>query len=162
LIVPAIFTNQRQINAKTERNKKLSAVLSSVTAANADGVWVVDSTLNDQDGSKTFEQTRFPALIQLHDELKSQLAEETITVAGPYWGMNIVLWSRGLVKYLAIGLGNSYQYHIPGSVIMGGKSRLALSPIRRWAIATPKLKMWLEKASSQLSATDSTAVAFAT
>jgi hypothetical protein len=162
LIVPAIFTNQRQINAKTERNKKLSAVLSSLTVASADGVWIVDSTLNDQDGSKTFEQTRFPALIQLLDELKDQLSNEMITVAGPYWGMNIVLWARGLVKYPAIGLGNSYQYHIPGSVIMGGKSRLALSPIRRWAIATNKLKTWLEKASSQLSPTDPRALDFAT
>lgn len=162
LIVPAIFTNQRQINGKTERNKKLAAVLTSLAAANADGVWVVDSTLNDQDGSITFEQKRFPAMIQLHEELKSQLNDEMITVAGPYWGMNIVLWSRGLVKFPAIGLGNSYQYHIPGSVIMAGKSRLALSPLRRWAIATPNLKTWLEKASSQLSMTDPTAVEFAT
>lgn len=160
LIVPAVFTNQRQINGKVERNRKLSAVMNSVAATNADGVWLVDSTLNDQDGSKTFEQVRFPALIQLHQELNSQVPVDMITIAGPYWGMNMVLWSRGLVKYAAIGLGNAYQYHIPGSLIQGGKSRLALSPLRRWAIATPKLKAWFEKATSQLSPADPTTIEF--
>jgi hypothetical protein len=67
-----------------------------------------------------------------------------------------------LVTHPAIGLGNSYQYHVPGSIITGGKSRLALTPIRRLAIATPQLRTWLEKASSQLSASDPTAVDFAT
>jgi hypothetical protein len=94
LIVPAILTNQRQINSKTERNKKLASVLSSLTAANANGVWIVDSTLNDQDGSKTFEQTRFPMLIRLHSELRSELPDHMITVAGPYWGMNTTLSIR--------------------------------------------------------------------
>lgn len=164
LIVPAIFTNQKQINGKTERTKKLFAVLSSLTAATADGVWVVDSTLNDQDGSKTFEQTRFPALIRLHEELKTKLPDEAITVAGPYWGMNIVLWSRGFVTHPGIGLGNSYQYHIPGNarVYNEGKARVALAPLRRWAIAGPELKPWLEEAASQLSSADPTAVEFAT
>jgi hypothetical protein len=160
LILPVIFTNQRQINSKTERNKKLPLVLSCLQEANADGVWMVDSTLNDQDGSRTFEQTRFPGLIQLHQELKQQLPGDSIVVGGPYWGMNMVLWARGLVQYSAIGMGNSYQYHVPGSVIMGGKSRLALSPLRRWAIATPALRTWLEKAASQLAPTDPTGAEF--
>lgn len=160
LILPVIFTNQRQVNGKTERNKKLALVMACLEAANADGLWIVDSTLNDQDGSRTFEQARFPGLIKLHQELKQQLNGEAIVVGGPYWGINMVLWTRGLLRYSAIGLGNSYQYHIPGSVIMGGKSRVALSPLRRWAIATPALKTWLEKASSQLAPSDPTSAEF--
>lgn len=161
LILPVIFTNQRQINSKTERNKKVALVISCIEAANANGVWMVDSTLNDQDGSRTFEQIRFPGLIRLHHELKQQLRSDVIVIAGPYWGMNMVLWARGLVQFTAIGMGNSYQYHVPGSVIMGGKNRLALSPLRRWAIVTPALKTWLEKASSQLAPGDPNGAEFA-
>ena len=160
LILPVIFTNQRHINSKTERNKKLALVMACLEAANADGVWVVDSTLNDQDGSRTFEQTRFPGLLKLHQELKQLLHGEAIVVGGPYWGINMVLWARGLLQYSAIGLGNSYQYHIPGGVIKGANARVALSPLRRWAIATPSLKSWLEKASSQLSSSDPSGVEF--
>ena len=154
LIVPAVFTNQRQLNKKTERNKKIAAVLNSYTTASADGVWAVDATLNDQDGSRTFEHTRFPALVQFHSELNQSLPPDSITIAGPYWGINTVIWARGLVKFSAIGMGNSYQYHIPGTVVLGGKSRLALSPLRRWVIASPALKKWLDSVVSTIAATD--------
>jgi|SRR5271165_2997420 len=154
LIVPAIFTNQRQINRKTERNKKLSAILNSYRGANANGVWAVDATLNDQDGSRTFEHTRFPELMNLHTELNEILPSDAITIAGPYWGINVVLWARGLAKFSATGMGNSYQYHIPGTVVLGGKSRLALSPLRRWAIASPKLKHWIDDVVARLPVTD--------
>jgi len=143
LILPAIFTNQRQLNKKTERNKKISAIMNSYQAAGADGVWVVDSTLNDQDGSRTFEHTRFPELIHLHEELADALPNGAITVGGPYWGLNLVLWTRGLVMFPAVGMGNSYQYHVPGAVVLSGKSRVALSPLRRWAIASPGLRHWI-------------------
>lgn len=160
LILPVIFTNQRQINRKTERNKKLALVTACVEAAGADGVWVVDSTLNDQDGSPTFEHTRFPGLIQLHQEMNSQLPSDAIAVGGPYWGMNMVLWARGLVQFTGIGMGSSYQYHLPGGVVKSANDRLALSPLRRSAIAAPALRTWLERASSQLAPADPSGAAF--
>lgn len=160
LILPAIFTNQRQLNSKTERNKKLGAFSTCYKAAVANGIWIVDATLNDQDGSRTFEQTRFPSLVSLHSELQQIFPPEVTVIAGPYWGMNTVLWARGLASYSAIGMGNSYQYHIPGNVVLGGKSRIAISPLRRWAIATPDLRKWLNDVLTQLPPGDPSATEF--
>src|SRR5207244_2236173 len=120
----AIFTNQKQINLKTERTKKLSSVLTCYNAAIADGIWIVDHTLSDQDASDTLNK-RFPALINLHEELNKELPDDAITIAGPYWGMNLVMWVRGLVRFAAIGLGTAYKYNIPGSIMQQGKNRVA-------------------------------------
>lgn len=122
------YTNQRQINKKTERNKKLAGVLNCLTAAEARGVWLVDASLNDQEGSTTFDK-RFPALRQLHEELNEEIPERTITICGPYWGMNLVLWARELANLAAIGLGNSYKYNIPGAALFKGNIRIALTPL---------------------------------
>jgi hypothetical protein len=151
LILPAIFTNQKQINKKTERTKKLSSVVNCYKAAVADGVWMVDSSLNDQDASDTFNK-RFPALINLHEELNDQIAEDAITIGGPYWGMNLVMWTRGIVRFPAIGLGTSYKYNIPGAILSPGKTRVALGPLRRWASVSPELKKWLSDTIKTLSA----------
>jgi hypothetical protein len=159
LILPAIFTHQRQINKKTERTKKLGTVAACYKAAIADGVWMVDSTLNDQDASDTFN-TRFPALIQLHEELNEQLPDDALTIAGPYWGMNLVMWARGLVQFAAVGLGTSYRYNIPGSIIKAGKTRVALAPLRRWASVSPELKKWLLDTIKTVSADPANAAEF--
>ncbi|HET9183802.1 MAG TPA: hypothetical protein VFP59_16850 [Candidatus Angelobacter sp.] len=151
LILPVIFTNQKQINKKTERTKKLSSVSTCYKAALADGVWVVDSSLNDQDASDTFNK-RFSELIKLHKELNEKLLDDAITVAGPYWGMNLVMWARGLVRYPAIGLGTGYRYSIPGIIPSQGKTRVALGPLRRWASAKPELKEWLSETVKSLAA----------
>jgi hypothetical protein len=153
LILPMIFTNQNQTNLKTSRNKKIEVGKACYQLAGAEGIWVVESSLSDQDGSNTFDTVRFPSLVQLHEELRETI-DASISIAGPYWGMNVVLWARGLVKHPAIGLGNSYQYHIPGSVIKGGKTRVALPPIRRWAVANSQLKHWIEKSITKIPAGD--------
>ena len=153
LILPIIFTHQEQIRLKSTRSKKIALAKECHSASVADGIWVVESTLSDQEGAGPFETRRFPALISLHDELGSAIQTDT-SVAGPYWGMNLVLWARGLVSYAAIGLGNSYQYHIPGTVIKGAKKRVALPPLRRWAIASTPLRGWLEKAVQKIPPTD--------
>jgi hypothetical protein len=150
LIVPAIFTHQNQINSKTERNKKLKQVMAVFQAAGADGVWMVDSTLNDQDASGTFDK-RFPRLVNLHEELNELLPDDAITIGGPYWGMNIVLWARGIVRYAGIGLGSSYRYNIPGPILPPGKTRIALAPLRRWSVVDPKLRQWLADTAEKLS-----------
>lgn len=145
LILPLVLTHQRQVNRKTERNQKVALAKTCYELAGADGIWVVESSLSDQDGSRTFEETRFPGLISLHQELTEALPKDAISIAGPYWGMNLILWTRGLVTYPAIGLGNCYQYHLPGALVKAGKNRIALPPLKRWAVISAQLENWLRE-----------------
>jgi hypothetical protein len=159
-ILPVIFTHQNQINKKTERNKKIVSISACYSAARADGIWAADHTLNDQDGSGKFDE-RFPALRKFHEELNEKMPENTITIAGPYWGINLVLWARGCVQFPAIGLGGSYKYNIPGQKLPKGIVRVALRPLRRWAIASPSLKGWLSDTVASLPAGDAARADFA-
>lgn len=160
LILPVIFTHQNQVNKKTERNKKITAIKSCFAAASADGIWVADATLNDQEGSGKFDE-RFPALRKFHEELNRALPESCMSICGPYWGMNVVMWSRGCVHYPGVGLGGSYKYNIPGQKLPKGKVRVALAPLRRWAIAGPALRNWLTDTVNSLASSDPTRVEFA-
>jgi len=145
LILPVILRHQEQVNLKTGRRPHLAFVSKCYRDADADGVWIVESSLSDQDGSKTFEQTRFPGLLSFHDELSELLPKDTISVAGPYWGMNLVLWARGMVRHPAIRLGSTYQYHLPGGVLKTRKTRVAIPPLRRWVVASPQFAVWLKQ-----------------
>ena len=145
-VLPVILTHQRQANRKTQRNKKIDLVSNCYYNADADGVWVVDSTLNDQRGSMTYRRDRFPGIIAFHEELVKNLPDTRLSIAGPYWGLNIVLWARGLVNYAAIGVGGGYQYHIPHVIPKQAKKRIALPAIRRTAVLSVQLEAWLEKA----------------
>ncbi len=145
LILPVVLTHQTLVNLKTLRTPALALVSSCYKDSDADGVWVAESTLSDQDGSRTFEQTRFPGLLNFHEELNELLPKDTITVAGPYWGMNLVLWARNLVNYPAVGVGSAYQYRLPGGVFKPGKTRMAIPPLRRWVVASPQFLNWLKR-----------------
>lgn len=142
LILPVIFTDRKQVNLKTLGKGKLAE--QCYERAGAQGVWVVESTLNDQDGSGSLDK-RFQGLVEFHQELAESLPSEAIRVAGPYWGMNLVLWARGLIHHPAFGLGSAYQYHIPGFTPTTASTRLAISPLRRLALAGPELRNWLDK-----------------
>jgi hypothetical protein len=160
LILPAIFTHQHQISKKTERNKKIASIVTCLKAADAYGIWAVDSSLNDQEGSGTFDD-RFPALRSFHEELLNALPSGIVTVCGPYWGMNLVLWARNLVAFPGIGLGSSYKYNVPGAKLPTAKARIALPSLRRWAVARPPLKTWLSHSVAQLGPSDPVAAEFA-
>lgn len=149
MILPVIFTNQAQVNLKTRRTPHLALASSCYKDSDADGVWIVESSLSDQDGSGTFEQKRFPGLLSFHDELAELLPKDTITIAGPYWGMNLVLWARGSVRYPAIGLGSAYQYRLSGGIFRPGKTRVAVPPLRRLAVASPQFETWLKRVVEQ-------------
>jgi len=114
LILPVIFTHSKQINLKTQRKGALVKLCYEL--AGAQGVWVVDSTLNDQDGSSSLEK-RFQGLINFHQELVAELPFDAIRIAGPYWGLNLILWARGLIHYPSIGLGGAVrrQLDLPGN-----------------------------------------------
>jgi len=151
VILPIILLHQNQVNGKTNRKGPLDLAARCYDLAGSDGVWVAQSWLNDQEGAKPLER-RFQDLIEFHQELNARLPSQAITVVGPHWGMNLVLWARGLARYAAVGLGNAYRYYIPGGMRFKGKDHIALPPLRRWVVASPQFKSWLhEKALPRLS-----------
>ena len=153
LILPLIFTNQGQLKRRTEWRPRVDLALKQYNKAGADGIWVVDSDLSDQMGTGTF-RTRFAALVDLHAYIRKHFPEATELIAGPYWGMNLVLWARGLCDYPAIGLGSAYKYYIPGGRhLRRSKTRIALPPLRRCAVVGP-LKDWLETSLERLNPKD--------
>lgn len=161
LVLPVVFTHQSQVNLKTARTPKVTLVTQCYNLAGAHGAWVVDSSLMDQEGSRPLEQTRFPGLINLHQELLGCLPTDAFVIAGPYWGMNMVLWARGLIRYPAMGLGNYYQYHLPGSRLQQGKSRVALGSLKRWVVVSQSFQAWLTAALKVIPASDPAHLEFA-
>lgn len=147
-VLPVIFTHQDQINSKTARTQKLTLIKQCRDRANAKVLWIVDSSLNDQAGTGTFEKVRFPGVIEFHRELKGAVDGDVGIIAGPYWGLNLVLWSRGLADYVGVGVGVGYQYRSPGGVTQRqGLKRVALPPLRRVALVNPELQRWLHNLS---------------
>jgi hypothetical protein len=153
-ILPIIITARNQLKGRKEWKPELNAAKTCYGNAGADGVWAVDSDLNDQMGYSTYEK-RFSQLVEFHRDLKEIFPKETRIIAGPYWGMNLVLWARQLCDYPAICLGTSYKYHISGGIpYRSSNIRIAIPPLRRWAVATPELKGWLNRATSNLAPSD--------
>jgi hypothetical protein len=162
LILPVVFTHQRQLNKKTSRNKVVDQIRKCHERTPIDGIWCVDSSLCDQEGIQNFEKERFHALVCLLEEIIAACGRNLITIAGPYWGMNLVLWARGLAVNPAVALGRGYQYHLSaGKVFVQAKDRLALEPLRRWAVASPELKDWFTRPSSRIAPPDPAHLFFA-
>jgi hypothetical protein len=143
LILPVIFTSQSQLNTKSPRTKTIKFVHSLMVKYGIDAVWSVDSTLEDQLGTKNFERVRFPGIIGFWDELHA-LASPELSICGPYWGLGLVLWARGLVTHFGIGLGSTYRYYSPGGFPNQPNARIAVESLRRWISATPGLAAWLQ------------------
>jgi hypothetical protein len=148
LILPLVFTRQNQVNRKTERNPKVQQAERCYSESRADGFWVVDKSLDDDSGSRTLSATRFPGLLGLHEEINDRIPSK-IRVAGPYWGLNLVLWAKGLVDHPASGIGSGFQYFLAGGHAMQPSPRLALPSLRR-RVGFGQLKPWLERATSRL------------
>jgi hypothetical protein len=150
LILPLIFTHSTQTQGKTQRNPKIEQAGRNYHEAHADGFWVVDSSFSDESGSKTLRNTRMTSLIQLHQELNNKISSR-IRIAGPYWGLNLVLWARRFIEHPAIGVGSTYQYHLAGKHKPGSTpvSRVAVGPLRRRAVAA-HTRLWLERTLKKL------------
>jgi hypothetical protein len=144
LVFPIVFTHRDQLHGRTKWKPRVDSALKWYNIAGADYIWVVDSSLSDQMGTGTFRD-RFPSLIDFHKYIRLYFPKGTKVIAGPYWGMNLILWARGLCDYPAIGLGNAYTYYIPGGRLHKGKTRIAIPPLRRWAVVSPELRTWLDK-----------------
>lgn len=142
LILPVVFTHQTQLANKAARNKVLSHIKSCLSRGQFEGLWSVDSSLADQDGTGNFDE-RFKCNIKFSEEVREILGPNKHLTAGPHWGLNLVLWARGLVDHPAIGLGFAFQYHVHGGKSYRPNTRVALAPLRRWATYSPDLKQWL-------------------
>lgn len=145
-VLPVIITHDDQVHLKAKRVALLKQATACRDLASAEGFWVVHSGLDDQSGSQTNEKKRFPDLIAFHQELRKERLGSGFVVGGPYWGMNLVLWARGLIEYPAVGVGSGYQYFISGGTLMPGKTRVAIGLLRRQAVATNALTAWAEEA----------------
>ncbi len=148
LILPAVFCSKSQLASKSSRNTKIKAILDSFEKANADGVWTVDESLTDWDGSESFIRERFPAVIALQSELNSsaKLPSNAIKIAGPYWGLNLLLWSRELIQYPAISLGTGWKYNLSGGMPRTGTPRIMISHLKRPVEAQPEMAAWFASA----------------
>jgi len=154
LILPAIFTTQRQLRYKNLRDQKRKLVLTCYHKSGANALWVVDSSLNDGSPSATRQDARIRGLITFHKEILEQLPAETTIIPGPYWGMNLVLWAKGLCRYLAIGVGGGYRYQPFGGIQRPASIRVALPPLKRYAKTGKPLKSWLDEVLAKLSKDD--------
>jgi hypothetical protein len=143
LILPLVFTHQDQTRGKTQRNPKLEQAHRCYHESQADGIWTVDTSLPEETGSVTIRNKRFKANIELHEEINDTIPSR-LRIAGPYWGMNLVLWSRGLIDYPAIGIGGTYQYYMPGGHSNPASARVAIPPLRR-RVNVAQLNPWLTK-----------------
>lgn len=149
LILPLIFTHQKLLNKKTDRNPKVKQAARCYTESQASGYWAVDMSLVDDSGSKTLRDKRLPGVIALHEELEETLAPE-VSLAGPYWALTLVLWSRRLVSHPLIGTGTGYQYFLPGGTLRSSKARIAIADLRRRATVSNSLNEWLEEALAEI------------
>jgi len=147
-VYPIIFTNQSQVKGRTQWRKTLELAKNCCQDFKETEIWATDESLADQDGTGTFDK-RFKSLINFHTELR-ELSSCKI-IAGPYWGMNLVLCVRNLCDYPAISLGASYQYRLSGGFKgRTGAIRVAIPPIRKWAKKDKQLQIWLSSAIKKL------------
>jgi len=149
LILPVIFTHQDQLRSKPLRTRKISVALECYKKARAQGVWVVDESLEDSSGSPKLRNVRFPDLLRFHEEIEGGLPRSVVKIGGPYWGMNLVLWARDLLDHPAVSLGTAYRYHLSGGFPVTPAARVAIAPIRQRARVTADLDSWLERASGE-------------
>lgn len=151
LVLPVILFRRNVFNAKTKwRNQKLNEIKRRLNNCTVDRIWVVNTDLDDEEGSTPNEQKRFPGLVTFHQELKEQVAEDLPVVAGPYWAMNIVLWARGLVSNPVIGVATGFRYYIPGGPLRRSSDRIAIPPLYRRATRVPGMFDWLREGGNKL------------
>jgi len=145
-VLPVIISRFRDVyDKKTVRNAKMTEIEKCIGRSGAEVIWVVDAELDDQKGSDQY-QNRFAQLVNLHKEIRGRFDRSLQVVAGPYWGMNLVLWARGLADNPAVSMGVGYRYRISGLTGRRGKTRVVLPPLRRWAVAQPALRAWIAEA----------------
>jgi len=160
-VLPIVFTHASQTTKKGSWGPRMKAALTRYRAAGASGVWIVDATMDDQAGTKSFETQRFPALIDIHEYAAQSFPGLAAHVAGPYWGLNLVLWARGIISHPAVSLSGVPQYRRPGAHLRPSSTRIALPPLRKLVVLDQKkLGAWLRRAIKTLGPDHPGSVAF--
>lgn len=149
VILPVILTHKDAVTNGSERTKKIDYISKNYSLSGANGVWVVDSSLQDQAGTGNFEKERFPSLIDLHARLNESFKPQ-IHIAGPYWGLNILLWAKNIITNPAFSLGAGFQHYLPGGRINQPSPRVAIPPLKRWAKVNKDFKDWLSDSITKL------------
>ena len=158
-ILPLILSHSNQTTKKGTRTSKVKALARFAKESASTGLWIVDLKMSDQSGNAKNGDLYFPKLIELMKEAHAAVQPRGPVIAGPYWGLGVVMWARGLATHVAAGCGNGYQYRLPGGKMFAQSEptrRLAIPPLRRWA-KTSELELWLAKSAKTLSADSSAA-----
>src|SRR5205085_4703248 len=83
LVLPLILVHVEQVHFKPRRATIVKQAEGRRARATAEGIWIVNSGLDDQSGSRTNGKT-FPGLVSLHEECRAVAPDSTFIVAGPY------------------------------------------------------------------------------
>lgn len=154
LILPIILNHASQTDGKTARNAHVKLGVQCLLASKAQGCWIVDASFNDEDQSAEKRRNRMHCLIAFHQEFnEAAKALRFSRIAGPYWALNLVLWSRGLIDSFGIGVGTGYKYYLSGGFPSAGNAKIAIEPLFRRATVGTELRTWFSKTLTSLEAT---------
>lgn len=143
LILPVILNHAKHTESKTNRNTHVKLATQCLDAAKAQGCWIVDASLNDEEQSAPLRRKRLAGVVKFHEEFNAATTSSTLTrIAGPYWALNLLLWSRGLIDRVGIGVGTGYRYHLSGGFPSSGSPRIAIPPLYRRARTGVELRKW--------------------
>lgn len=153
LILPVVLEHGDAYRNMTACRPRISAICKAFDASQAEGVSVVHAGFDDLGGTGNMDREKFPALIQFHELLNESLPENTLKFAGPYWGLNLILWARGLIDAPIVSCGSGYRHYLPTpnkAPRRQGRARVAITPLKRWYPASKELQSWLQSASGKL------------
>ncbi len=151
LILPFVLENEDLIESKDGQDYLLRLIDEFSSTVSFDALWIVAPFLDDDSG-RPRDQKLARRLVEFHGRVFATKARGSAwdIIAGPYWGLNIVLWAKGITDYPLVGAGRRFQYAFTGGVPHGtAKVRTAIPVLRRLAVVGPDLKSWLSQASSK-------------
>lgn len=156
LMLPMIFDNQDILNMQGNRSEVIRILNQLLDRLQPNGIWVVNSGLNDEEAWSKHNQQRLPGLISFHSRLKQEFENTDLTfVAGPYWAMNLILWARQLIDLPLISIGTGYQYYRSGGEYLRRPAdRICIPILRRRVRHSPELKNWLKNSIAKLNKSD--------
>jgi hypothetical protein len=143
LILPVILNHSTQSENKTARNAHVKSAAQCLAASKAKAVWIVDASFNDEELSAEIRRKRMHGLISFHQEFNALThSVKCARIGGPYWALNLVLWSRGLIDQFGIGVGTGYRYYLSGGFPSSGTAKIAIEPLYRRAKVGSELRDW--------------------
>lgn len=142
-ILPAIMTNWNQLKLSEGTRDN---VVDCFKRSTADGLWVVNTDLREISNPTAELRERIDLLVRFHSDIRirGSVRNGRFVVGGPYWGINVLLWSKGLSDYPAIGIGRRFEYNSPGGFAKRPKSRVVIPSLYRLVVADPELRQWLQ------------------